>query len=280
MNSALWEYTHSTRLAEDEADYFVGHPMHEQDALVLDGEFVEPGRLVDLGCGIGRHAERFARRGFEVAAVDLSRPMLGALARRTSGLPLLAVEANLCRLACLPDRSFDYALSMFSTLGMIRGEASRARALAETARVLKPGGRLAIPRTQHLARGPRPPGPAWLARELARSVVGGKDIGDRRFTYRGVVGMEVHLYRWSELRRELRRAGFRIERRIAIGERGRPVDPPPVAPALVPRRGLAGLREAGVGMRNALQHDASRGDPRASSRGDAARSTRARGPMS
>ena len=30
-------------------------------------------------------------------------------------------------------------------------------------------------------------------------------------TYRGIPGMEVHLYRWGELRRDLRAAGFRID---------------------------------------------------------------------
>ena len=36
------------------------------------------------------------------------------------------VKANLCRLACFADGSFTHALSLFSTLGMIRGEASPA----------------------------------------------------------------------------------------------------------------------------------------------------------
>jgi len=43
----------------------------------------------------------------------------------------------------MPDESFDYAISMFSTLGMIRGRASRRRALAEACRILRPGGRMA-----------------------------------------------------------------------------------------------------------------------------------------
>ena len=82
-----------------------------------------PGRLVDLGCGVGRHAIRFAGRGFRVVAVDLARPMLEMVGEkaRSEGVELLRVEANLCRLGCFPDQSFDYALSMFSTLGMIRG---------------------------------------------------------------------------------------------------------------------------------------------------------------
>jgi hypothetical protein len=35
-------------------------------------------------------------------------------------------------------------------------------------------------------------------------------------TYRGIHGMEVHLYRWGELKRELRGAGFRIDEVIPL----------------------------------------------------------------
>src|SRR5687768_3564296 len=79
VNAALWHYTHEPRLADDEDAYFRGHPLHAADPEVLDARFVEPGPLVDLGCGVGRLALRFARRGFPVVAVDLSRPMLRVL---------------------------------------------------------------------------------------------------------------------------------------------------------------------------------------------------------
>ncbi len=127
VNAALWEYTHNLRLAEEEDEFFRGHPLFEADARALDARFVEPGPLVDLGSGTGRHALRFARRGFPVVAVELSHAMLQAIGAKAGGLPLLGVEANLCRLGCFPDATFRYALSMFSTLGMIRGATARSR---------------------------------------------------------------------------------------------------------------------------------------------------------
>jgi len=33
-------------------------------------------RILDLGCGTGRHAIEFARRGFDVTGVDFSEAML------------------------------------------------------------------------------------------------------------------------------------------------------------------------------------------------------------
>lgn len=219
VNSALWEYTHSKRLADDEPDYFAGHPMHKQDEALLDARFLTPGLLVDLGCGVGRHSERFARRGFPTVAIDLSQPMLKSLADRTEGLPLLPLEANLCRLSCLPTATFDYGLSMFSTLGMIRGRSFRRQALAEAARIIKPGGRLALHAHNFWLEVRDSQGRKWLAGELVKLIKSDPDLGDRRFNYRGVVGMEVHLYRWGELIGELREAGFRVEERISVDER-------------------------------------------------------------
>src|SRR5262245_15858152 len=146
VNVSLWEYVHTPRLAAEEDAYFAGHPLFEADARILDERFVTPGRLVDLGCGAGRHAIRFASRGFHVVAVDLSNSMLQTVRRKSGhqGVDLLTIQSNLCRLGCLSDRSFDFALSMFSTLGMIRGTDARRRALGEAFRVLRPGGRFAI----------------------------------------------------------------------------------------------------------------------------------------
>ncbi|MGZ3470701.1 MAG: class I SAM-dependent methyltransferase, partial [Isosphaeraceae bacterium] len=78
----LWEYVHTARLAVVEDSYFAGHLLFEEDARILDAHFTTPGRLVDLGCGAGRHALRFAGRGFSVVAIDLSRPMLQTVQRK------------------------------------------------------------------------------------------------------------------------------------------------------------------------------------------------------
>jgi SAM-dependent methyltransferase len=220
VNVPLWEYLHTPRLAFEEDAYFAGNPLFEADERALDVRFVTPGRLADLGCGAGRHSIRFARRGFEVVAVDLSRSMLETVRRKAAdaGVEVLAIEANLCRLACLPDAAFDYALSMFSTLGMIRGRPARRKALREAFRVLRPGGRIALHVHNLWLNLRNPQGRKWLLGQFGRLLSFRTDLGDRRMTYRGVPGMEVHLYRWGELKRELRRTGFRIDEVIPLHE--------------------------------------------------------------
>ena len=40
-----------------------------------------------------------------------------------------------------------------------------------------------------------------------RAVATQHELGDRRMDYRGINGMYVHLYRWGELKHDIRRAG-------------------------------------------------------------------------
>lgn len=220
VDEGLWRYTHTPRLAVEEDDYFAGHPLFARDAALLDERLRPPGAVVDLGCGAGRHAIRLARRGFAVTAVDLARPMLDVVAAkaRAAGLAdrVTCVQANLCRLDALPAGHFDHAVSMFSTLGMIRGRDARRRALAGAARLLKPGGRLALHAHNVWLNLGDPQGRRWLLGQVARRLAGRDAFGDRRMTYRGVSGMEVHLYRWGELAADLASAGFAVDEAIPL----------------------------------------------------------------
>jgi ubiquinone/menaquinone biosynthesis C-methylase UbiE len=220
VDGPLWQYTQTPRLAAEEDAYFAGHPLFQADARALDERFVVPGTLVDLGCGTGRHALRFAARSFAVVAVDLSRPMLQMVRSKAqeAGISLLCAQANLCRLVCFPDESFDYALSMFSTLGMIRGRACRRRALAEAARILRHGGRFAVHAHNLWLNLRDSSGRTWLRTQAWQAIRVGAQLGDRRMDYRGISGMRVHLYRWGELKRELAHAGFRITDVVALDE--------------------------------------------------------------
>jgi SAM-dependent methyltransferase len=220
VNASLWRYAHTPRLAEEEDDYFVGHPLFYRDAIEVDTRFTNPGRLVDLGSGVGRHALRMASRGFPSVAVELSHPMLVEVGRKAArmGVRVDRVRANLCRLDCFPDGSFDYALSMFSTLGMIRTARARRRALGEAARILRRGGRLALHAHNIWLNLRNKGGRKWLLERLPSILMGRDASGDRCMTYRRVPGMEVHLYRWGELKREIRAAGLRIDEALKLDE--------------------------------------------------------------
>jgi demethylmenaquinone methyltransferase/2-methoxy-6-polyprenyl-1,4-benzoquinol methylase len=89
--------------------------------------------VLDLACGTGDFSRLGVQRGFRMVGADLSAGMLAA-----NGQAVPVVEADAAHLP-FPDGSFDgvvcgYALRNFTDL-----EAT----LAESARVLRPGGRLA-----------------------------------------------------------------------------------------------------------------------------------------
>jgi ubiquinone/menaquinone biosynthesis C-methylase UbiE len=220
VDAPLWEYTHTSRLAAEEDAYFANHPLFLADERAVDERFVVPGRLVDLGCGAGRHSLRFAGRGFSVTAVDLSRPMLEMVGLKATqrSLEFTTVQSNLCQLGCFPDQLFDYAISMFSTLGMIRGREPRRRALAEARRILRPGGRIALHVHNFWLNLRDPQGRTWLYSQVWPALFDRANLGDRSMNYRGIPGMKVHLYRWGELKRELRGAGFKIQEVLPLDE--------------------------------------------------------------
>ena len=107
---------------------------------------------------------------------------------------------------------------MFSTLGMIRGRKSRHRALGEAWRILRPGGRMALHVHNFWLNLRNPQGRRWLFSQAWPACFDRANLGDRRMNYRGIAGMKVHLYRWGELKRELRGAGFKIQEVLPLDE--------------------------------------------------------------
>lgn len=90
-------------------------------------------RVLDLGCGKGRFGRRLAEAGAEVVGLDLSAAMLA----QAQGLERVRASARRLPLA---DGSFDavIAVEVFEHLPALR------EVLAETRRVLRPGGVLAV----------------------------------------------------------------------------------------------------------------------------------------
>ncbi len=99
-----------------------------------------PAPLLDLACGTGRHAFELARRGYAVAAADLSPTLLTAAARKTQRYRdrLWLLRADMRR---LPFRArFVAVLQLFTAFGYFRTDAANEAVIAGVRAVLRPKG--------------------------------------------------------------------------------------------------------------------------------------------
>jgi SAM-dependent methyltransferase len=99
--------------------------------------------VMDLACGIGRHAIGMARRGYRVTGVDFSSRYLEiAAAEATRAEVTVAWVAEDMR-ALEYDAGFDGAYSYFTSFGYF-SDTENDDVLARIARALRPGGRFLL----------------------------------------------------------------------------------------------------------------------------------------
>ena len=97
-------------------------------------------RLLEPGCGSGRLVTAMAARGYEMAALDLSQPMLAYLRRRLErrGLAAELVCGDMTQMKFR--KKFDAAFCTFNTFRHLVHEADAVSHLRSVADHLSPGG--------------------------------------------------------------------------------------------------------------------------------------------
>jgi demethylmenaquinone methyltransferase/2-methoxy-6-polyprenyl-1,4-benzoquinol methylase len=178
---------------------------------------VRPGdRVLDVGCGTGDLALACRAAGARaVLGVDFAAPMLTlarAKARRRAALGVDFAAADATALP-LPDASVDVWCAAF----VVRNIPDLDAALAEAARVLRPGGRLGILEIPRLER-------RWwrpFARLYFQRAVPllGRAVSGHASAYRYLPVSVDHFLTVDELSARLERAGFAVReaRRLMLG---------------------------------------------------------------
>ena len=98
-------------------------------------------RVLDVGCGPGRHAHALARRGIEVHGVDISARFVELA---TANAPPLATFERLDATAMSFHAEFDAAVSLCQGAFGLVGPGPDEEVLAGMARAVRPGGRVAV----------------------------------------------------------------------------------------------------------------------------------------
>lgn len=218
VTRSLWEFANSRQIAEEEEAHLAGSPLLELDRQYVERWLPPSCRAVDLGCGTGRLLLPLARRGCQVVGVDLSEESLRRAAGEGQSLPTPPqfLLANLCELDCLAPGTFDAALLMFATLGMVRGAEQRREVLQHARRLLVSGGTLLVHVHSIWSQRIAPAGRRWLAGELWRRIVHSSRCGETISDYRGIPEMYHHLFTRRELVRLLQAAAFQVEEVVPI----------------------------------------------------------------
>lgn len=207
-----WEAMGRLMWTPDRVERAVG----EVDALLRLVDLPVGARVLDLPCGVGRHAIELARRGYSVTGVDRTASYLATARARQGEVPVTFLEGDMR--SWRGDAPFDAAVNLYTAFGYFEDQAEDVATLRNFRALLLPGAPLVMEMNSKeiLARN-------FRAREWAevgallfleqREVAPGWEFVDTRWTLiegteRHEVSFRVRIYSAVELTAALRTAGF------------------------------------------------------------------------
>lgn len=106
-------------------------------------QYLAPGsKILDIGAGTGEYSLYFARKGYEVCAVELADNNIKAFRdKMTPGVPVTLTQGNAVDLSMYKDNTFDIVL-LFGPLYHLHNEADRQKCISEAKRVCRDNGTL------------------------------------------------------------------------------------------------------------------------------------------
>ena len=132
---------------------FLRHPLltaertrREIDFLISALALGPAARVLDVGCGFGRHSIELARRGYHALGIDPAAAMIESARQQAAEAGVDVEFQQVAAENFAPADPFDAAICLFTTLGQVTpgSHADNRGLLSTVARSLKAGGRFAL----------------------------------------------------------------------------------------------------------------------------------------
>lgn len=138
LNNYYNEYDEDGRLERDKA-----HSIEFITTTKYIEQYLNEGdKILEIGAGTGRYSLYYAKKGFDVNAVELIESNLDKLKSKIEeGMRVKAVQGNAMDLSMFEDNTFDITLSL-GPLYHLFTEEDVNKAVSEAIRVTKPGGKI------------------------------------------------------------------------------------------------------------------------------------------
>jgi SAM-dependent methyltransferase len=187
----------------------------EVDAIVAELGLAPGARVLDVGCGPGRHAHALARRGFPTHGIDISERFV-ELARAGAPAGATFERADARSLVGRDDLAggFDVAVSLCEgAFGLVLTDGADLEVLAGMAQAVRPGGRVVLSAfNAYFALLHGAPGTFDALRGVNHELTEIRDPQGRAVT----VDLWTSTYTPRELRLALRIVGLRVDAMWAV----------------------------------------------------------------
>jgi SAM-dependent methyltransferase len=175
-------------------------------------------RILDIGCGAGRHSIELARRGFHVLGIDPSEEMVASARERSTGERMKPEFLQMRGEDFQRENEYEAAICLFTTLGQVIDQDDNRQLLVNAAQSLRPGGYfiLEIPQREWLVKNLKTSehfGEGETYTEVERGFDDGSNLVTEQFTLVSEKGQSKFLLRYRlfnqlEIKTLLEESGF------------------------------------------------------------------------
>ncbi len=139
-DEVFWEQFESALFPEERLQ----RTSEQVDRFIHLLELEEDDKILDLACGIGRHSLEFARRGYDVTALDITEEYLNKAEKKAEeeGLDIEFVQADMRGFE--REETYDAVINFFTSFGYSKERSDNLKILRNVNSSLKPDGKFLL----------------------------------------------------------------------------------------------------------------------------------------